>query len=239
MKVEQRIGRIDRIGQQRPTVRIRHFFYQGTVEADVYAALGDRINWFETVVGDLQPILQTVQRTIQNAAMALGEKREQILEQGIRQVKQAPDHSANPVSDLPPPPPPPSVRSPLILADLASVMSEFSTGKWGRDGTFQLPDEQGVFTTEPALAESEDVLFCSYNAPAFGRVIALPEPHPRSNIIRLEKGGSPKLVAYYGWSAGSWRMVKSLGELRTFLESTPPDLPPDATPAIGMFQKDT
>ena len=202
----------------------------------MYAALGDRINWFETVVGDLQPILQVVQRTIQNAAMAQGEKREQILEQGIRQVKQAPDHSANPVSDLPPPPPPPSVRSPLILADLASVISEFSIGEQGRDGIFQLAHEHRVFTMEPALAESEDVLFCSYNAPAFGRVVALPEPHPRSDIVRLEKGGSPKIVGYYGWSAGSWRRVKSLSELMTFLESTPPELPPDATPAIRMFE---
>ena len=58
MKVEQRIGRIDRIGQRRPKVRARHFMYSGTVESDVYSALGDRIDWFETVVGDLQPILQ-------------------------------------------------------------------------------------------------------------------------------------------------------------------------------------
>ena len=236
MKVEQRIGRVDRIGQQRPKVRIRHFFYRGTVEADVYAALGDRINWFETVVGDLQPILQAVHRTIHDAAMARGERREQILEQGIRQVQQAPDHSANPVSDLPPPPPPPRVRSPLTLADLAAVIAESSKGDRGSDGTFRLAREPGMFTMEPALAEAEDVTFCSYNAPAFDRVMALPEPRPRSNIVRLERGGSPKQVAYYGWSDGSWRRVKSLSELRSFLESTPPEHPPDTTPAMSMFE---
>ena len=74
MKVEQRIGRIDRIGQRRPEVRVRHFMYEGTVEADVYAALGDRIDWFETVVGDLQPILQAAQSTISRAAMVVGSR---------------------------------------------------------------------------------------------------------------------------------------------------------------------
>ena len=236
MKVEQRIGRIDRIGQQRPTVRIRHFFYQGTVEADVYAALGDRINWFETVVGDLQPILQTVHRTIHDAAMALGEKRDQILEQGLRQVREAPDHSTNPVSDLPPPPLPPKVRSPLTLADLTAVISESSTAEWAPDGTFWLSEEQGMFTTNPALAESEDVTLCSYNVPAFGRVVALPEPHLCPNIIRLERGGSSKQVAYYGWSQDGWRRVDSLSELRSFLESTPPEHPPDTAQAISMFE---
>ena len=236
MKVEQRIGRIDRIGQQRPTVRIRHFFYRETVEADVYAALGGRINWFETVVGDLQPILQVVHRTIHDAAMARGEKRDQILEQGIRQVRQAPDHSANPFSDLPAPPPPPRVRSPLTLADLTTVISESSASEWSPDGTFRPPREQGMFATNPALAESEDVTFCSYNTPAFGRIMALPEPHGRSNIVRLERVGSSKQVAYYGWSDGGWRPVRFLSELRSFLETAPPEHPPDTTQAISMFE---
>ena len=236
MKVEQRIGRIDRIGQQRPEVRIRHFFYEDTVEANVYAALGGRINWFETVVGDLQPILQVAHRTIHDAAMARGEKRDQILEQGIRQVTQAPDHSASPVSDLPPPPPPPAVLSPVTLADMTAVISESSTGEWNPDGTFRLPREGGLFTTNPAFAESEDVTFCSYNTPAFGRVMALPEPHPRSNMIRLERVGTSKQVGYYGWSDASWRRVKSLIELRSFLEAMPPDHPPDTAQAIRMFE---
>ena len=34
--VEQRIGRLDRIGQIYDTVRIHNFYYDGTVEAKVY-----------------------------------------------------------------------------------------------------------------------------------------------------------------------------------------------------------
>ena len=57
MRVEQRIGRIDRLGQQHAKIRILNLHYEGTVEADVYMALRRRINLFETVVGRLQPIL--------------------------------------------------------------------------------------------------------------------------------------------------------------------------------------
>ncbi len=57
MRVEQRIGRIDRLGQQHKKIRIVNLHYHGTVEADVYMALRRRINLFESVVGRLQPIL--------------------------------------------------------------------------------------------------------------------------------------------------------------------------------------
>ncbi|MBM3879666.1 MAG: helicase [Verrucomicrobia bacterium] len=57
MRVEQRIGRMDRLGQQHAMIRIVNLHYEGTVEADVYMALRRRINLFESVVGRLQPIL--------------------------------------------------------------------------------------------------------------------------------------------------------------------------------------
>ena len=39
MRLEQRIGRIDRIGQEKPIIRILHLFYRDTVEYDAYAAM--------------------------------------------------------------------------------------------------------------------------------------------------------------------------------------------------------
>jgi superfamily II DNA/RNA helicase len=57
MRVEQRIGRIDRLGQRYPEIRIVNLHYADTIEADVYAALRQRIGLFENVVGRLQPIL--------------------------------------------------------------------------------------------------------------------------------------------------------------------------------------
>jgi hypothetical protein len=53
MRVEQRIGRIDRLGQHYPYIRIVNLHYADTVEADVYRALRQRIGLFEQVVGKL------------------------------------------------------------------------------------------------------------------------------------------------------------------------------------------
>ncbi|MCC2691616.1 helicase-related protein [Nodularia sp. LEGE 04288] len=79
MRVEQRIGRIDRIGQRYPTVRIHNFYYDGTVEAKVYRKLRDRINAFATVVGNLQPILAQVPTFIEQAVMSADPEEEDVL----------------------------------------------------------------------------------------------------------------------------------------------------------------
>ena len=39
MRVEQRIGRVDRLGQKYKEIRIINLHYKDTVEADVYNAL--------------------------------------------------------------------------------------------------------------------------------------------------------------------------------------------------------
>ncbi len=57
MRLEQRIGRIDRIGQERPVIRIVHLFYKDTAEHDAYEAMEERIRDFQENVGTLQPIL--------------------------------------------------------------------------------------------------------------------------------------------------------------------------------------
>ena len=56
MKVEQRIGRIDRIGQTQP-ISIFNLWVKGTVEERVLDILENRIRLFEETVGGLDPIL--------------------------------------------------------------------------------------------------------------------------------------------------------------------------------------
>jgi superfamily II DNA or RNA helicase len=88
MRVEQRIGRIDRIGQSHDKVWIHNYFYQDTVEATIYQRLADRINWFENVIGDLQPILHQVARSIERIAMMKGAERRRRLEEEIAAIRQ-------------------------------------------------------------------------------------------------------------------------------------------------------
>ena len=242
MKVEQRIGRIDRIGQQRTEVRVRHFLYKGTVESDVYAALGARIDWFEAVVGDLQPILQVVQRTIRRAAMTLGSEREERLREGIRELGQEENSSMSPLSDWEPAQNPPPVQAPLTLGILDALIR--CEHPWDRmlepdseGGSFRLPGGEEELTMDAAVAGAKDVSLCTYNVPTFERLMALAATRPRLNVARLERNGEPKTIGYYGWANGNWRRVRSLDELRAFLNAAPPDKVPDIAPAMGMFEE--
>lgn len=78
MRVEQRIGRIDRLGQQFPEIRIVNLMYEDTVETDVYRALRNRIGLFTAVVGKLQPILASLPRRIADATLAPATERAEV-----------------------------------------------------------------------------------------------------------------------------------------------------------------
>jgi SNF2 family DNA or RNA helicase len=56
MEIEQRIGRLQRIGQQHP-VRIYNFVQQHTLQEHLLAVLQDKLNLFELVVGETGLIL--------------------------------------------------------------------------------------------------------------------------------------------------------------------------------------
>src|SRR5690606_30628250 len=86
MKVEQRIGRIDRIGQKYPKVRIVNLAYADTVEADVYFTLRGRIGLFENVVGKLQPILSRLPREFEAAVLGRAAGRPQAKDEALSHV---------------------------------------------------------------------------------------------------------------------------------------------------------
>lgn len=68
MRVEQRIGRVDRIGGQ-PRVEVTNLSYKGTVEDDILRRIEDRLHWFTTVVGNAQPVLASMELAMQRAAL--------------------------------------------------------------------------------------------------------------------------------------------------------------------------
>ena len=80
MKVEQRIGRIDRIGQKHP-VTIFNMSMTGTVEERVLTVLSRRIGLFEETVGGLDPILGDVERDLRRILSLAGERRAEALEE--------------------------------------------------------------------------------------------------------------------------------------------------------------
>jgi hypothetical protein len=57
MKVEQRIGRIDRLGQNSPRIIVRNLVCADTIDARIYDRLFKRLEIFETSLGALEPVL--------------------------------------------------------------------------------------------------------------------------------------------------------------------------------------
>ena len=68
MRVEQRIGRIDRNGQQSESVAIVNLITPGTVDADIYDRCLSRIGVFEQALGGNEEILGDIASEIKNIA---------------------------------------------------------------------------------------------------------------------------------------------------------------------------
>lgn len=58
MRVEQRIGRLDRFGQAHERIHIYNFHVPGTIETDIFERLYERIQVFKESIGELEPILR-------------------------------------------------------------------------------------------------------------------------------------------------------------------------------------
>ena len=68
MRVEQRIGRIDRVGQKSESVAIVNLITPGTVDADIYERCLMRIGVFNSALGGSEEILGDITREIKNIA---------------------------------------------------------------------------------------------------------------------------------------------------------------------------
>lgn len=78
MRIEQRIGRIDRIGGH-PVVHIVNLLVRGTVEERIYSGIKGDFADFEQVVGAAQPVLAQTEEAIREAALASGPDRDELL----------------------------------------------------------------------------------------------------------------------------------------------------------------
>jgi hypothetical protein len=182
MRVEQRIGRIDRLGQRFTDIRIINLHYQDTVEADVYQALRNRISIFEKVVGGLQPILTRLPKLLEATVLTSGEADRSA--DAVRSLDAAIEESrANAIDldefadvDLETPPRP---EPALTLADLRAILDRPILLPPGSEATsldeFDYRYTDGDIaqpirvTVDPAFFEmhSDSVEFWTPGSPAF------------------------------------------------------------------------
>lgn len=98
MKIEQRIGRIDRYGQKSEAVAIVNFVTPGTVDADIYQRCLMRIGVFEHAIGGSEEILGEITKEIhdiaENFELTATEREariQQLSDNGIRQIREEQD----------------------------------------------------------------------------------------------------------------------------------------------------
>lgn len=95
MRIEQRIGRIDRYGQQSETVAIVNMVTPGTVDADIYERCLWRIGVFQHAVGGSEEILGEITQELHDVADSFNlsaaeraQRLQQLSDNGIRQIRE-------------------------------------------------------------------------------------------------------------------------------------------------------
>jgi len=95
MRIEQRIGRIDRYGQKSETVAIVNLITPGTVDADIYQRCLWRIGVFQHAVGGSEEILGTVTQALHSISESFSltadqraQRLQQLADNSIRQIQE-------------------------------------------------------------------------------------------------------------------------------------------------------
>lgn len=70
MEIEQRIGRIDRIGQPEEKIRIVNFYNEETIDEKILTRVLDRIGVFERAIGALEPIIRAEVASLEKVAFS-------------------------------------------------------------------------------------------------------------------------------------------------------------------------
>ncbi len=152
MRVEQRIGRIDRIGATYEHLQISNYFYEDTVEEQVYKGIKEDYDDFTNILGGAAPVLGTVEKVIEGLVLAANFSNEAIAS-GIASIRtQIDDISNQSVStgDLGTPDDditvkiPPDLAGDITPSDLATrLTNNLLSGPWltpdvGRPGIYTL-----------------------------------------------------------------------------------------------------
>jgi len=127
MRVEQRIGRLDRFGQKHEKIFIYNMVVPGTIETDIFQRLYDRIEVFRRSIGELEPILRDELADINHRILDPNLSDEQ-RQQQVERIAVALEQRAQDASGLD--------ESRALLAGLDSLLVDGLTDAGPRHGRF-------------------------------------------------------------------------------------------------------
>jgi len=139
MRVEQRIGRIDRIGSTYERLQISNYFYKDTVEEQVYKGIKEDYDDFTNILGGAAPVLGTIEKVIEDLALA-GNPSEEVIASEVaiirRKIEGVNDQPVSP-EDLGTPEDELTIETPPVLVgaitpnDLAvKLTTNGLSGRW-------------------------------------------------------------------------------------------------------------
>ncbi|MDI6754665.1 MAG: helicase-related protein [Thermodesulfobacteriota bacterium] len=230
-KVEQRIGRIDRIGQKLPEVRVVNLLLKNSVDEQVYKTLRTRCGLFEHFVGPMQPVLAKARK------MLLGEEKVDpgALETAASQIEQDAlakeayiENSAEGEENLPP-----SLTRSDLEASLLLFNGEFGprtqVDKTQKKYKISVPG-QGTFSISSQidiLEQDRDIFPLSFFEPRLKKIAeSLTHAGERLPlVIGSHQRKSFRSSSAYWVGNGEVFPINSLGDLKNRLEGWDGDYP--------------
>mgnify|MGYP001111364006 CR=1 FL=1 len=239
-KVEQRIGRIDRIGQHQSVLPIRNLFLDNSVDVCVYEVLWKRCGLFEHFVGRMQPVLalarDALQRNLrQDQTDVFLEALDKALEQVQADEVVASTFLQSDAEELP------AISAPVTREDIETALTwlERMSGKVGAKRT----KEQKIWrlrglgrrsvpvtSDRETLERNDDVLPMTVGAEVLERLVAgLPLPSHIPLVLQTHASGPYRCVEARWIHPGGVIAVESVKNLMELIEAwdgtpSPPDL---------------
>jgi len=206
MRVEQRIGRIDRFGQAADKVFVASMFLAGTVDEDIYHALYERIRLVEDSIGELEPIIGSQLLDLQQSILS-GELSSEQLEIRMKELEVTVARARQEMEEFE------NSRAELLGEDLFTRYFQ----NMGQDNDFVKPSDAARLTAiclsqwegcsyEPAAAERGRMLLSPTVANAVEEYTR--KPGSEAGIVELKplfKGGKALPVIFDGSQADSHR----------------------------------
>lgn len=217
-KVEQRIGRIDRIGQELAVLPVVNLYLSHSIDERVYRALASRCGLFETFVGPMQPVLSQALR------MLIG--REEVDEEAL--ARAADEIRANPTLMQAFPedePVPMAVEAGLVSASDTEALLAALDGTGVRvtaesNALFQIGDGLFRLVTHPAAITATPEAACVDGLDQRQHALwrQLQQPGERLPLLLVSAEAGAFRVTLCAWFGGEeMREVRSLAGLKALV----------------------